>query len=295
MADAFANLSAALVKAVVSASPAVVRVEARRRFPASGFVWSADGIILAASHAVQREDNPTVGLHGGASLNAAFLGRDENTDLAVLRVQSSDLQPLAPAGEIQVGQLALALARPAEGVQASLGMVSALGKDFRAWGGARLEGFLRAEVTLYPGFSGGPLVDSAGRLIGMNTSALLRGEPLTIMTALLARQVEAILAHGRVRRGFLGVGSQPVRLPPALASQLGQETGLLLVSVEPGSPADKAGLLLGDVLVALEDAPIRHPADLLAALSSDRVGQEVSLRLLRGGELKTMKVVVGER
>jgi S1-C subfamily serine protease len=148
---------------------------------------------------------------------------------------------------------------------------------------------------MYPGFSGGPLVDADGKVLGLNTSALLRGISLAVPASTLRRVTETLLAHGRVRRGYLGVGSQPVRLPSALAKQLDQETGLLLVSVEPGSPAEQGGLLLGDVIVALAGQPIRHMDDLLAGLSGDQVGASVPVRIVRGGKVQEMKVVIGER
>lgn len=148
---------------------------------------------------------------------------------------------------------------------------------------------------MYPGFSGGPLVNAAGEIIGLNTSALLRGISLTIPNPNIRQVVETLLAHGQIKRGYLGISTQPVRLPEALRQQLNQETGLLLAGVEPGSPAEKGGLLLGDTIVAVENEPIRQHDDLLAALSGDRVGQTVSIQVVRGGQLQNLAVTVGER
>jgi len=161
--------------------------------------------------------------------------------------------------------------------------------------GGRLDRYLQTDVVMYPGFSGGPLVDASGQFIGLNTSALLRGVGLTVPVATLRSVVETLLTKGRISRGYLGVGAQPVRLPEALAKQLGQETGLLAVSVEPGGPAEKAGLFMGDTLVSLVDQPIRHLDDLLGALGGDRVGATVKARVLRGGQLRDLSVVIGER
>jgi len=283
--------------AVEGASPAVVRVDARRRFPASGIVWSGDGVIVASHHTVRRDEGITVGLADGRTVAASLVGRDPSTDLAVLRVQAGDLRPptWADGATLRVGQLVLALGRPDNAIQASLGVLSALEDGWRTPAGGYVDRYILSDLVMYPGFSGGPLLSAAGEVIGLNTSALLRGASLTVPAATLRRVVEALLAHGRVRRGFLGIGSQPVRLPDALAATLGQETGLLLVSVEPGSPADQAGLLLGDTLVALGDQRIRHMDDLQAALSADRVGQTVTARIVRGGEVQERPVTIGER
>jgi S1-C subfamily serine protease len=148
---------------------------------------------------------------------------------------------------------------------------------------------------MYPGFSGGPLVEVAGRVLGLNTSALLRGISLSVPTSTLRQVVETLLTHGRVRRGYLGVGAQPVRLPGGLAEELGQETGLLLVSVEPEGPAGSAGLTLGDTIVALDGQPVRHMDELLALLGGDRVGVSVPIRIVRGGQAQEVTVTIGER
>jgi len=297
VASMLEQISNDLAAAVESASPVVVRVDARRRFPASGIVWSGDGVIVASHHTVRRDEGIIVGLADGRTLAASLVGRDPSTDLAVLRVQAGDLTPprWADGATLRVGQLVLALGRPDDTLQASLGLLSALEDGWRTPAGGYVDRYIMSDLVMYPGFSGGPLLSAAGEVIGLNTSALLRGASLTVPAATLRRVVEALLAHGRVRRGFLGIGSQPVRLPDALAAALGQETGLLLVSVEPGSPADQAGLLLGDTLVALGDQRIRHMDDLQAALSADRVGQTVTARILRGGEVQERPVTIGER
>jgi S1-C subfamily serine protease len=296
MSSVLASLSEALAAAVNNAGPAVVRVDARRRVPASGIVWSTDGVIATANHVVRHEDNIAVGLAGGQAARAVLVGRDPSTDVAVLRVQETDM-PVADraADGYQVGHLALALGRPGRTVQATLGIISALGDKWRTGMGGQIDRFLQTDVVMYPGFSGGPLVDAAGRVLGLNTSALMRGASLTIPVPTIDRIVEAILAHGRMRRAYLGVSTQAVRLPAAIQQELDQETGLLIVSVEPDSPADQGGLVLGDSMVALDDVPVRHHDDLLARLTGDQVGQKVSIRIVRGGELHSRDVVLGER
>ena len=178
---------------------------------------------------------------------------------------------------------------------ATLGVISALGGSWRTPAGGEIDRYLQTDVVMYPGFSGGPLVGSTGQFIGLNTSALLRGVSLTVPATTLKSVVETLLAHGRVRRGYLGVGAQPVRLPGALAGQAGQETGLLLVSVESGSPAEKGGLLLGDTIITFDGQPVRHLDDLLSLLSGDRVGKAVPVRILRGGQIQQQTVTVGEQ
>ena len=294
------ELSDAMVSAVETMSASVVCVEGRRRIPASGIAWSADGVIVTAHHVVEQDDNIGIGLPDGSSATAALVGRDPSTDLAVLRLQNaqaSSLQPAAWLGadQIKVGALALALGRPGHSIMATMGIVGALRADWRAPTGAQFDHYLQTDAVMYPGFSGGPLINTAGQALGVNTSALLRGINLSIPTATVRRVVETLLAHGRVRRGYLGVGAQVVRLPASLAQQLGQETGLLLGSVEPGSPAELGGLFMGDTIVALAGQPVRHLDDLLALLGGDRVGSEAPVRIVRGGQMADMRVTIGEQ
>ncbi len=297
MTEVLTNLSNALADVVAAAGASVVRVEGRRRLPATGVVWSADGVIVTASHVVEHEDNIEVGLPDGEAASARLVGRDATTDLAALRANASGLKPAAWAAmdDLRVGHLVLALGRPGHTVQATLGVVSALGKEWRTHAGGSIDRYLQTDVVMYPGFSGGPLVDVSGRVAGLNSSALLRGVSVAVPASTLRPVVESLLAHGRVRRGYLGVGAQPARLPAALAGQLGQETGLLLISVEPDSPAEKGGLTLGDTIVALDGQPVRHMDDLLALLGGDVVGKSMPVRIVRGGQLHEVRVTIGER
>jgi S1-C subfamily serine protease len=254
-------------------------------------------VVVTAHHVVERDENINVGTAGGETVAATLVGRDPTTDLAVLRVEGADLAPptWAEPDGLSVGHLVLGLGRPGRTVQATLGIVSALGEGWRTPAGGRVEPYLQTDLVMYPGFSGGPLVDVAGGVLGLNTSALLRGISLSVPTPTVRQVVETLLAHGRVRRGYLGVGAQPVRLPADLAEGVGQETGLLLVSVEPGAPADGAGLTLGDTIVALDGQPVRHMDELLALLGGDRVGASVPVGIVRGGQTQEMTVTIGER
>lgn len=297
MTELLSSFSEALAGIAEAAGQAVVQVDARRRLPASGIVWSPDGIVITAHHVVRRDEGINVRLPGDGVAAATLVGRDPTTDLAVLRLEAKGLvaATVADPDALRVGHLVLALGRPGQTVQATLGIVSALGREWRTPAGGLVDRYLQTDVVMYPGFSGGPLVDAGGQVLGLNTSALLRGVSLAVPSPTLGRVVEALLAHGRMRRGYLGVGIQPVRLPAELAEQAGQETGLLLVQVMSGSPAEQGGLLLGDTIIALDDQPVPHHDALTALLGGDRVGQTVTVRVVRAGQLQELQVVVGEK
>jgi S1-C subfamily serine protease len=296
------SLSDELAGLVESAGRSVVRVEGRRRLPASGIVWSADGVIVTAHHVVEREEHIAIGLPGGETAAATLVGRDPTTDVAVLRLSGAPGGLAAAAwaalDSARVGHMVLALGRPGQSVQATLGIISALGGTWRTPAGGRLSRYLQTDVVMYPGFSGGPLVTTAAEgahVLGLTTSALLPGVSLAVPADSLREVVDTLLAHGRVRRGYLGVGAQPVRLPAALANQLGQDTAVLIMSVSDGSPAERGGLLLGDTIVAVGGDPVRRMEDLQAALGGDRAGSNVPVRVVRGGHVQELSVVIGER
>lgn len=297
MADVLQSLSDDLAAAVESAGQSIVRVEGRRRMSASGVVWSADGLIVTAHHVVERDEGVRIGLPSGEKVAATLVGRDPTTDIAVLRAETSGLTPAnwLEIGSVKVGHLVLALGRPEADVQATLGVISALDQEWRTHAGGRIDTYVQTDVVMYPGFSGGPLVSAGGAMIGMNSSALARGVSVTLPAATISRIAETLAKHGRVKRGFLGVSAQPVRLPQNIAESSGQETGLMLAAVEPDSPAANGGLVLGDVIVAMGGQPVRHMDDLLAALSGDRVGTSVAVRVVRGGQAQELQVTIGER
>ena len=291
------DLSNALAAAVEVGGRSVVRVEGRRRLPASGIVWSEDGVIVTAHHVVERDEGIEIGLPDGSQAEATMVGRDPGTDLAVLRIQGYRLPSpkWAEEGSPRVGHIVLALGRPGASVLATLGVVSALGEAWRTPGGGSVDRFFQTDVVMYPGFSGGPLVDSSGRVLGLNSSGLARGLSLAIPIGTLKRVAEALLRHGRIQRGYLGVGAQTVRLPDDVAAKAGQPTGLMLASVEAGSPAGRGGLLLGDVMLALDGDALQSMDDLLNALGADRVGKTVEAKVLRGGQLISLQLRIEER
>jgi S1-C subfamily serine protease len=291
------EISNGMAEAVQTAGPGVVRVEGRRRIPATGIVWSDDGVIVTANHVVRRDDHIKVGWSDGDAVNAALVGRDPSTDVAVLRVEEGDLSALVEANkqELGVGNLVLALGRPGKTVQATLGIVSALGDSWQTRLGGRIDRYLQTDVLMYPGFSGGPLVDGNGRLLGMNTSGIMGGVSLAIPTQTLSRVADSLLTHGRMKRGFLGVSTQKVRLPDDLREELGQKTGLLIVSTEANSPAAQGGLTLGDTIVGIAGEKVRSHDDLMAQLTGDVVGTAVAVNIVRGGKVETLEVTVGEK
>lgn len=296
-AGVLAGLSDDLAGAVERAGASVVRVEARRRQAASGVIWGSEGLVLTADHVLERDEDVKVGLPNGQSISAKVVGRDPGTDLALLRVEAQGFTPIQQGPPPKVGHLGMVVARPGAGLETSIGVISALVGPARTWRGGRLEGLIRTDASLYPGFSGGPLVDTAGRMVGLATSHFGQGTGMAIPLETIGRVTTSLQSHGRVRRGFLGLGSQPVALPEALRQKLGlaQESALLVVSVEPNGPSDQGGVIIGDLVVTLGGQTVRDTEDLRQLLGPDRVGQATPIRVIRGGEPRDLSVTVGER
>ena len=293
------QLSEDLANAVERAGQGVVTVHARRRMPASGIIWSDDGLIVTANHVVERDDEITVSLPDGREADATLLGRDGGSDLALLQIKATEITA-APRSETpaRIGHLVLAVGRPGEsGPMASHGVVSAVGGPWRTGQGTSVDGFIQADVAMLPGFSGGPLVDARGGVLGLNSSTLGRGSGLTIPNVAIDHIVASLRAHGKVRRGYIGISTQTVRLAPAMAKTAGtdREQGLIIHSVEPDSPAERAGLFLGDVIVALDGEPISRVEELQERLSGDRVGRTLPVRVIRAGAPLELQITVGER
>jgi S1-C subfamily serine protease len=294
------DFSNSLADAVERASSYTVRVNARGRYGSSGIVW-AEGIVLTADHTIERDDEITITLADGSDLPAMIAGRDPRSDLAVLKVKGLTLAAAPRAEDSRVGSIALAVGRSGgeNGIGASLGIISSIGamgrgRHRRRGGKSAVESVIRPDLTMYPGFSGGPLIDTSGAMVGVNTSGF-RGQPLTIPHAAIGEVVGQLLTHGRLRRGYLGMTSQPVRLPEAIAATAGQETGLLAVGVEEDSPASQGGVMIGDILIGVGGEPVRDTDDLRSALGPELAGQPVTLRILRGGEARELTVTIGER
>lgn len=292
--DTLTGFSDALADAVERAGAATVAVNARRRLPATGIII-AGGLVVTADHVIEQEEEITLGLPDGTSTPAALVGRDPGTDIAVLKPSGALPAALPEGPQPRVGNIVLAVGR-GRGVSASFGLVNAVGGAVRTGRGGQIDGFIRADATLYPGYSGGPLIDAAGRVLGMNTSALWRGAALTIPMATITGVAASLQAHGKVKRGFLGIGTQPVPLNATQQASLdGQRGGLLIVGLESGGPAEQGGLIVGDIVVRLAGEQVSEPDDLQRTLTGERIGQATPVTVLRGGARQDVSVVIGER
>lgn len=293
--NVLAALSSAMADAVERVGQSLVQVNGRQRQSASGLVF-AENLVVTADHVLEREEDLTIGTHDGRTLAAQLIGRDMARDIAVLRAPDMGLSAAVGATDARVGQLVLAVGRPYEdGPMASLGVVSAISGPIRTGRGAMLERFIRTDAIPYPGFSGGALTSAEGQVVGLLTTGLARGVTLAIPTQIVWEVADALSKHGRIRRGFLGISSQPVRLPDAQRGERSQASGLLIVQVEPNSPAARSGLLLGDVLLSLDGQPINDTSDLQMLLTGERVGTTVPAELLRGGSVQLLQVEIGEK
>jgi S1-C subfamily serine protease len=297
MSSTLIELSNGLADAVERAGRCVVAVNEGGQSGVSGTLWR-DGVVVTAEHTIRGEDQITVVEPSGETVPATVAGRDPSTDIAVLKVATAaTVAEFADLAQVRVGQIVLAVGRRGRnGLSASYGVVSARGGAWRTWSGGRIDHSLRLDLTPYPGFSGGPLVDVHGRVLGINTSGQRRSV-LTIPVPTVNRVVEQLLVKGKIARGYFGAGLQPVRIPEALQKSLRLEgnRGLLVVMLAPSGPAEKAGLMVGDIVVALDGEMIGDLADLQAALDPERVGKALAARILRGGVLTDTKITVAER
>jgi serine protease Do len=281
-----AELSSRLSAAVEQIGEHVVAIHARRRIPSSGIIWR-DGIIVSASHTVRRDGDVRVKLSSGDDVIAHVAGRDAATDLVVLRAPElkSPPAPRADASAAGVGSLVLAVGRPGRNVTASFGIISTDIEGWRGSSGARVDRVLRLDLAVYDGFSGGPLVAASGGVIAINNSAFARGGAAALPASVVDTVVDELLTRGHIRRPFIGVGVHPVALGRALVTRnnLPNDVALVVVSIADGEPADAAGLLLGDLLIAVDGRALARPSDLLDALSSVPEGGAIRATVLRGG------------
>lgn len=288
------DISREIAELVARLGSSIVRVDARQGRPATGIIW-ADNLVLTADHVLEHED--TIQVTGSqTTVKAAVAGRDPGTDLALLRTEGLKGVP-APRGrstDIRPGHLVIALGQLGD-LQVTFGIVSGMSGSFRNWRGGQVEHLIQTTAELLPGFSGGPLVDADGRVIGINSWNFGRGISRAVPVETAERVAESLKTHGRIRRAYLGLGAQPVRLSQALASQIGQDSGLLVVTVEPGGPAQKAGLLQGDTIVTIDGDSVRRLDELFGKLGALEVGSAHRLGVIRAGERKDIAITVGER
>ncbi|HEV2378533.1 MAG TPA: S1C family serine protease [Terriglobia bacterium] len=296
-------LSNETASAVEKVAPAVVAVHGRRRIPSSGVHWKP-GIVVTADHTISRDDEITITLPDGANAAATLAGRDPSTDIAILKVDAqigAGKLPVAEFGDLstlKAGHLVLTAARTSEGEpRASLALVGVVGPAWRTWRGGTIDVTVRLDRNLHPNFSGGPVVGSDGRVLGMATSGLSRYGAVVIPSGTVDRVTAELEKKGHIGRGYLGIGMAPVRIPRQLREslKLSQDTGVLVMGVEAESPAEKAGVALGDLFVTLDGSPVRDTDDVQSLLSGDRIGKPAKASIIRGGALTELAITVGER
>jgi serine protease Do len=284
-----------IADAVAGIAPSVVQVHGRRR-PISGIAYKED-VVLTNIAVLGREDGVRVTTGDGRSAPADLVGWDPASGLAVLRAAGLDLAPAsASEAPARVGQVALPVARSwSNALTASAGIVAVIGGPLRSGRGHSIEQIIRITAPVHDGFAGGAVADANGRVLGVATSARIRGLAVVIPASIAWKSAAHVLEHGRPRVGFLGVSGQAVRLPDRQRGDGKKERGLLVIAVTPDGPADAAGILIGDVILELDSQPIASADDLLALLTGMRVGRELLLQVLRGGALRDLKVTIGER
>jgi serine protease DegQ len=276
------TLSNQMADVVATVAPSVIQVQ-----NASGVVYAKD-VILTNARALGREDGLRVRTHDGRALDAQLHGWDPATGLALLKVAGLDVAPVTTSDSVRVGNLAIAIARSwSNSVTASIGIVSVIGGPLRTGRGRSIDEVIRTTAPMHEGFAGGAFIDVSGKLIGIATAAAIRGLGVIIPASIAWKTAAALLEHGHIPRGYLGVAGQPARLA--------ERQGLLIADVRDESPASRAGLMVGDVIVAFDGMPVESPEDLLDLLSGDRVGKPVAISLVRGGAQNEVKVTIGER
>jgi S1-C subfamily serine protease len=293
------SLSQDLARVVERVSTAVVAINAGRHSSSSGVCWR-DGVIVTAAHTLRRTEDISVILPSGEAITATLAGADPSTDLAVLKIASADISapPFGDTSQLKVGHVVLAVGRGAQrGLNATLGIVGVLSGAWRTWQGGLIDQFIGLDLDLHPGAAGGPLADSNGNILGINTLALSRGIALTIPASTVNRVVGKLLEKGHIGRGYLGLGMRPIELPEDLKPTLHRsvDSGLIVVSVEPDGPGGKAGVLFGDVIVAVGGAAVGNLRDLQAFLEPESVGTTIPVSIIRGGKPVEVKVTIGER
>jgi S1-C subfamily serine protease len=309
--------SQAVVQSAEAVSPSVVFIEVSKianpgwnrrssgpgemRGSGSGFIFTPDGLILTNSHVVHDANKLNVALSDGRRMSASIVGDDPSTDLAVIRISAPGLAAarFGDSEKIRVGQLAIAIGNP-YGFQYSVtaGVVSALGRSLRSSSGRLIDNVIQTDAALNPGNSGGPLVNSNGEVIGVNTAVILPAQGLCFAVAINTAKFVAgqLIQNGRIRRAYFGLGGQTVEIPRATvrAQQLKIETGVLVISLETGSPAERAELREGDVIVALDDNPVQSVDDLHRLLTGGRIGAKCNIELLRQSQKMTLSVLAQE-
>ena len=293
------TISSEFASAAEKAGGNVVAVHARRWMPTSGIEWKK-GVVVTVHHGVQRDEDIKVLLGGGRAVSAKLAGRDPSTDIAVLRIDegSSGAPQFGESTSLRLGHLVLALGRTRRGdLVASTGIIGGISGEWRNRRGGNLDQHIRLDLALYPGFSGGPLLNARGEVVGVNTRGLGHGRAVTVPVATVNRVVEELLDKGHIAQPYLGVAMQPVEVPDNMRSKLPAETrvGLLVVHIENGAPAEKAGVMLGDVLFEVSAKTVEHVDTIQASLATAKIGDVLQIRVIRAGEVKPVSITLGER
>ncbi|MGH9389746.1 MAG: S1C family serine protease, partial [Vicinamibacteria bacterium] len=279
---------------VKNAGDCVVEVRARRRTSSSGVAWPGDGLVVTALHTVEEEEGIEIRTARGETFPAVIAGRDPSTGIALLRAKTASfaIPPWGDTARLEAGDLLVLVASSSNGRRVSLTTASVVSGEWTTDQGGRIDRYVETDARLFPGFSGSLLLAADGRALALATAGLRRRTPLAIPIETLRRVVDSLLEHGEVRRGFLGITTYPIRLPDSVKSQ---RTGLLVLSVSGGSPAEKAGLFLGDVLLSIDGRSVDSPAVLFSLLGEERIGKALEARILRTGKEEGVSVVVGSR
>ena len=299
MASVLETLSNDFAAAAEAVGPSVVAIYGRRWMPSSGIQWRR-GVIVTADHTIRREEDITIVLEGGNAIKASLAGRDPSTDLAILKFADGSAVPLPAFADSaqKLGHIALALGRSRSAhLVASTGIIGGLSGEWRPRRGGRIDQHIRLDLELYPGFSGGPLVNAAGKVVGINTHGLTRGRPVTIPNSTVDRVVDELLEKGHIARPYLGLAMQPVAVPESLRGKVAASVSaaLLVVHVEPSGPAGKAGVLLGDVLTEINGKAVEDTGDIEGLLATLKVGAQLNATVLRGGAPVKLSITLEDR
>ena len=300
MASGIANFSQELAGIAEQVGTSVATVRARSGVPSTGIHWRK-GVVVTAHHTIRHDEDITILTHEKKRVPVKLAGRDAGTDLAVLKLQDEASMKTPPFGDttkIKLGNLVLALGRTRFGdLVASAGIIGGLAGEWRTWRGGRIDQSIRLDLELYPGFSGGPLVGAEGQVLGVNTNALTRGRAVTIPVSTVNRTVDELLEKGHIARPYLGLAMQPVAIPEGLRAKFKSAPagGLLVLHVEPGGPAQKAGIVLGDVIVELAGKPALDLDQIHDVLLAQKVNDTVEVSILRGGSAQGLSITLGER
>jgi len=299
MSTQLVDLSNALARETDRAAASIVAIHTEARGSSSGVVWRT-GVIITAEHALRHDEEIQVTLPDGRVVPAALAGRDASTDLAVLKCAEavSPVSEISDVATIKPGSLVLVVGRTrASGPVAALGAVSLVAAERRTWIGVPISPYIRLDVGLQPTAVGGAVIDAYGRAIGIATPRFARFGAIAVPASTVNRVVDALLQAGHIPQGYLGVGLHPIRLADALRQTLqrNEKTAAIVVEVEPDGPADKAGIMIGDLLISFGAHPISRVEDVHAQLSADVIGKSIVVKFVRGGAAQETSIVVGER